>query len=77
VVSSPSGPISRQIIHMPLRAGRKPLSQQIACNDALQVLIGKYTLAAVVRSLATELAAEGYDISALTIDDLAAGDEQQ
>lgn len=65
-----------EIVVMPLGIKRTPHSEQIACADAIERLFKRYDRRVVLRAIATELLAQGVDISTQTINDLAECEEQ-
>ena len=69
--------LRRQIIKAQPIVGGAPLAERLACADALDTAVETFGLSTVMRCLALVCAANSIDISTRTINDLAAGEEQQ
>jgi hypothetical protein len=69
-------PVS-QIVHMPVRARKVPFAALVQASTYIEDGIALYGRAAIVRAICSELAAEGFDVAVLTLDELAMTEEIQ
>ena len=58
------------VVHMPIRF-QHPLETRVRCADALNSVIERYGLSAVLAALSNVVAANGYDVCRQSINDVA------
>jgi hypothetical protein len=80
VVIDPAGRaslVTHQIIHMPVRARKVPFATLVEASVYIEDGFKLYGRAAIVRAICSELAAEGHNVTTMTLDDLAQIQEEQ